>query len=76
MAQIKQDIKQAKASDKKQKPLTELEVKKEKVSDKPKKLADGGGMYLLVQTSGTKCWPWITDLRASARRWRLGYIQM
>ncbi|WP_213035317.1 Arm DNA-binding domain-containing protein [Candidatus Nitrotoga fabula] len=36
--------------------LTELEVKKEKASDKPKKLADGGGMYLLVQTSGTKCW--------------------
>ena len=36
--------------------LTELEVKKAKASEKPKKLADGGGMYLLVQTSGTKCW--------------------
>ena len=36
--------------------LTELEVKKAKASEKPKKLADGGGMYLLVQTSGSKCW--------------------
>jgi len=36
--------------------LTELEVRKAKASEKPKKLADGGGMYLLVQTSGTKCW--------------------
>ena len=36
--------------------LTELEIKKAKASDKPQKLADGGGMYLLIQTSGTKCW--------------------
>ena len=36
--------------------LTELAVKKAKASDKPQKLADGGGMYLLIQTSGSKCW--------------------
>ena len=36
--------------------LTELEVKKAKVTDKPYKLADGGGMYLLIQTSGSKLW--------------------
>lgn len=36
--------------------LTDLEVKKAKPTDRPQKLADGGGMYLLIQTSGTKCW--------------------
>ena len=36
--------------------LTELEVKKAKVTDKPHKLADGGGLFLLVHPNGSKYW--------------------
>jgi len=36
--------------------LTELAVKKTKPTDKPQKLADGGGMYLLIQPAGSKYW--------------------
>ena len=36
--------------------LTELEVKKVKPTDKHKKLFDGGGMYLMVHTNGSKYW--------------------
>lgn len=36
--------------------LTELEVKKAKPADKHKKLFDGGGMYLMVHTNGSKYW--------------------
>jgi len=36
--------------------LTDLQVKKAKVMEKPQKLADGGGLYLLVQPNGAKYW--------------------
>ena len=36
--------------------LTDLKVKKAKATDKPQKLADGGGLYLLVQPNGAKYW--------------------
>lgn len=36
--------------------LTNLAVKAAKPKDKPYKLNDGGGMYLLVKPNGTKCW--------------------
>jgi integrase len=37
--------------------LTELEVKKaQPAADKQQKLSDGGGMYLLVHTNGSKYW--------------------
>lgn len=36
--------------------LTELQVRKAAPGDKPKKLADGAGMYLLVAPSGGKLW--------------------
>jgi len=36
--------------------LTVLEVSKAKAGDKPYKMADGGGMYLLVQVTGAKLW--------------------
>lgn len=39
------------------KPLTDLQIRKEKLSDKPRKLADGGGLYLLVNQVG-KYWRW------------------
>jgi len=37
--------------------LTELRIRNEKPGEKPRKLADGGGLYLLVNTSG-KYWRW------------------
>jgi len=36
--------------------LTDMQVKKVKVTDKPQKISDGGGLYLLVQPSGAKYW--------------------
>ncbi|MBA0916070.1 MAG: integrase arm-type DNA-binding domain-containing protein [Nitrosospira sp.] len=36
--------------------LTEIAIKKAKPEVKPYKMTDGGGMYLLVQPTGTKYW--------------------
>ncbi|MDO9011954.1 MAG: integrase arm-type DNA-binding domain-containing protein [Gallionella sp.] len=36
--------------------LTELEVKKKKATDKPQKLSDGGGLFLLIQPNSGKYW--------------------
>ena len=36
--------------------LTALEASKARATDKPQKLADGGGLYLLVQPNGAKYW--------------------
>ena len=36
--------------------LTNLEVKNAKTTDKPIKLSDGGGLFLLVQPNGAKYW--------------------
>ncbi len=37
-------------------PLTATEVKEAKPQAKPRKLADGGGLYLLIQPTGGKYW--------------------
>jgi integrase len=37
-------------------PLTELAVRRAKAREKPYKLADSGGLYLLVQPNGAKHW--------------------
>jgi integrase len=37
-------------------PLTATEVKEAKPQDKPRKLADGGGLHLLIQPNGRKYW--------------------
>lgn len=37
-------------------PLTDTAIRKEKVADKPKRLFDGGGMYLEVSPAGGKLW--------------------
>lgn len=37
-------------------PLTEMEIKKAKAKDKPYKLTDGGGLFVLVHTNCGKYW--------------------
>ena len=37
-------------------PLTDTKVKKIKLDGKPRKLFDGGGLFLLVTPSGGKLW--------------------
>ena len=39
-------------------PLTETAIRKAKPADKPIKLSDGRGMYLLVNPIGSKLWRW------------------
>ncbi len=36
--------------------LTEVAIKKAKPEEKAYKMADGGGMFLLIQPTGSKCW--------------------
>ena len=36
--------------------LTVSAIKAAKPTDKPQKLADGGGLFLLIQPSGSKLW--------------------
>lgn len=37
-------------------PLTDLRIRAEKPGEKPRKLADGGGLYLLINPNGGKWW--------------------
>lgn len=46
--------------------LADLTVKQAKPWDKARKLSDGGGLYLLIQTNGTKCWRY--DYRYAGKR--------
>lgn len=46
--------------------LTAIAVKSAKATDKPQKLADGGGMYLLIQPNGAKYWR--LDYRFAGKR--------
>lgn len=47
-------------------PLTDLQVSKARLKNKDYKLADGGGMYLLVTVSGGKLWRY--DYRFGGKR--------
>ncbi len=46
--------------------LTAMQVKSAKEMDKPQKLSDGGGLYLLVQPNGAKYWR--LDYRFAGKR--------
>ncbi|WP_247869806.1 Arm DNA-binding domain-containing protein [Herbaspirillum sp. ST 5-3] len=37
-------------------PLTDIQPRNAKPKEKPYKLSDGGGLYLLVNTDGAKYW--------------------
>ena len=39
-------------------PLTDIQSRKATPGEKPKKLFDGGGLYLLVHPNGSKWWRW------------------
>ena len=39
-------------------PLTEIQIRKAKPTDKPVKLSDGKGLYLLLTPTGSKLWRW------------------
>ena len=39
-------------------PLTEIQIRKAKPTDKPVKLSDGKGLYLLLNPTGSKLWRW------------------
>ena len=39
-------------------PLTDAAIRRAKPADKPQKLADGGGLFLLVTVAGAKSWRW------------------
>ena len=39
-------------------PLTEIQIRKAKPTDKPLKLSDGKGLYLLLNPTGSKLWRW------------------
>ena len=47
--------------------LTVTAINNAKPKDKPYKLADEKGLYLLVQNSGGKLWRLIIDLRVNAK---------
>lgn len=47
-------------------PLTDTECKTAAPGEKPRKLADSGGMYLLVQPDGKKYWR--LDYRFAGKR--------
>ena len=47
-------------------PLTDAAIKKPKPVDKPTKLADGGGLYLLLNPNGSRWWRF--DYRFDGKR--------
>lgn len=52
--------------------LGSLDVSKAKPKDKPYKLFDGGGMFLLVQPSGTRVWRYAFRLNGKEQTYSLG----
>ncbi|MBP8270495.1 MAG: integrase arm-type DNA-binding domain-containing protein [Sphaerotilus sp.] len=48
--------------------LTDTALRKAKPGDKPQKLADGGGLYLLLKPTGAKWWRWDYRRPVSGKR--------
>ena len=49
-------------------PLSDTKVRTAKAGAKPAKLADGGGLYLLLKPNGSKWWRWDYKRPATAKR--------
>lgn len=52
--------------------LTVLDIKNAKPTDKPRKLADGGGLHLLVNPNGSKWWRWAYRFGGKAQTLSMG----
>lgn len=52
--------------------LTDIAIRRSKPSEKPYKLADGKGLYLLVNPSGGKLWRWKYRYQDKERLMALG----
>lgn len=53
-------------------PLTDKAIKNAKPSDKPRRLFDGGGLHLLINPDGSKCWRLKYLLHGKEKRIGLG----
>lgn len=53
-------------------PLTAIQIKAFKATDKPQKFADGGGLFLLVNPSGSKYWRMAYRFDGKAKTLALG----
>lgn len=53
-------------------PLTDVAIRKAKPADKPRRLADGGGLYLEVSPAGGKLWRWKYRYGGKEKRLALG----
>ena len=49
-------------------PLTDTAIRKAKPSDKPVKLTDGQGLYLLLRPDGARWWRWDYRRPVTGRR--------
>src|SRR3546814_11779156 len=54
-------------------PLTPSQVQNAKATDKPRKLRDGGGLFLLVNPDGAKLWRWDYRRPAVGRQNTIGF---
>nr|WP_230589562.1 Arm DNA-binding domain-containing protein [Bordetella hinzii] len=55
--------------------LTDIKVRTAKPGEKNYKLADGGGLYLLVKADGGKYWRYDYGSSTAHARWRWASIQ-
>jgi hypothetical protein len=53
-------------------PLTDTKVKTAKSKDKPYKLTDGGGMYMLIKPNGSKYWQYRFRLNQKQGTYQIG----
>nr|UKE85264.1 Arm DNA-binding domain-containing protein [Pectobacterium sp. PL152] len=56
-------------------PLTDAKIRSTKPTNKPIKLADGGGLYLEVRPSGSKLWRYRYRIAGKENVFALGSIQ-
>jgi hypothetical protein len=57
-------------------PLTDIAVRNAKASERPKKLADGGGLHLLLTPAGGKLWRVSYRFAGKQKTLALGRIPM